>query len=202
MIEYLEQLERDLVEAVERYEPGLARRPGRRPRPPRWTLALGAVVVIGALIALVGLAARVRDEERAVAPPSPPAPVAVELAGDLVRLDAATWSARVRVRGGTGTLLINAGAQLMARTPRPFAVTTAGGSLAGCVVPAIHRTGDGAVTWDTLAPVSEATGTLRPHRGGYLRITGRTRVAGAGSAGATRAPASAGSPALSLRDRC
>lgn len=211
MIDYLEQLERDLIDAVDRR--AAHRRPDRRRRwrLPGWTpgLAMAAALVVIVVVVVVALAARRTDTERAVAPVAPSSPVTLTLAGDLMRLDATTWSVRGRGPGGVGTLVFNGDADLIAphgRKLSSFTWTTAGGSLAGCITPAIHRLNDGRVAWDSLAPISDANGTLRRYRGRYVRITGQTHPSTSQQSRkpieSPRTPASAGPPRLITPGRC
>jgi hypothetical protein len=181
VIDYLERLERDLVDAVD----ARASRRRRLPRPrlvPTPGLAV-AVAVLAVLVAAALLAGG-RDRERTAVPTRPVAPVALRLAGDLTRVDATTWTARARGPGGVGILTFRAGAGLMTPHPHtlvPYTWTTAGGSLGGCVSPAIHRTSDGHIETDSLAPIAYADGTLRRFRGGTVEIAGRARTSASAS---------------------
>ena len=109
MIDYLEQLQRDLVEAIDRARPRPRRR--RRPRPRRgrdWTpvaTATAALLVIAVTVALVARTASPPEVEQAQPRPAIP----LRLTEDLTRIDATTQRARARGPGGVGTLTIGAG---------------------------------------------------------------------------------------------
>jgi hypothetical protein len=188
VIDYLEQLERDLVDAVDRRATQRrAPRPRRLASGPAWAIALALLAVVVA----TALVARGTERERTL-PAQPGAPVTLRLAGDLTRLDASTWSARARGPGGIGRLTLTAGPGLVTPHPRtlvPYTWTIAGGSLSGCIAPAIHRSPDGRIELNSLAPITEADGALRRFRGGTVRIAGRARTA---STGAPRLPLGSG----------
>jgi hypothetical protein len=187
MIDYLEQLERDLVEAIDRRDAAPATRRHRRPQGWRgrdWTPAVTtavALLVIALAVALV---------EQTLAPPEneqgQPRPVIeLRLAGDLARVGPTTLQSRARGPGGDGTLTISATVRLIVKpccetpprpAPRssltPFTWESDGGSLSGCIRNTISRTPDGHFVWDGPARITTATGALRRYRGFDLRLTG------------------------------
>jgi hypothetical protein len=177
VIDYLEQLERDLVDAVDRRQPAHAR--GRRLRRPRpgWrpvATAAAALVAIALVVALVDIGP---DEERTVAPP--PGPIVMQLDGTLTRIDPTTWQTSARGADGTGTLTITATdvrTALTAGRGIPFLWTTAGGSISGCVTGASERRRAGRVVWSAHGRVTAASGTLGRYRGREVRLAGNTRI--------------------------
>jgi hypothetical protein len=174
VIDYLEQLERDLVDAVDRRQPAHAR--GRRLRRPRpgWrpvATAAAALVAIALVVALVDIG------ERTVAPP--PGPIVMQLDGTLTRIDPTTWQTSARGADGTGTLTITATdvrTALTAGRGIPFLWTTAGGSISGCVTGASERRRAGRVVWSAHGRVTAASGTLGRYRGREVRLAGNTRI--------------------------
>jgi hypothetical protein len=190
MIDYLEQLERDLVEAIDRRDAAPATRRHRRPR--RWRGRDWAPAVT-TTVALLAIALALALVEQTVAPPDveqgQPRPVVpIRLTQDLTRIDPGTLRARARGPGGVGTLTISEAVDLVLRpccenparpapssSRMPFTWTSARGSLAGCITNAVSRTVDGRYAWDGAARITSATGALRRYRGFALRISGDVR---------------------------
>jgi hypothetical protein len=187
MIDYLEQLERDLVEAVDRRDTAPAtRRPwrARRWRGRDWAPAVTtavALLVIALALALVEQTASPPDVEQGQ--PRPVIPL--RLTQDLTRIDPGTLRARARGPGGVGTLTIGAGPSVIVspcceKPPRPapgasrmpFAWTSTRGSLGGCIENTISRTADGRLVLYGFGRITAATGALRRYRGLDLRIAG------------------------------
>jgi hypothetical protein len=200
VIRYLEQLERDLVEAVDRRNAGArsSRWRGRPRRRPDWSLVVTAAVVLVAIAVVFGISRVRQGEEHAVAPPpvrkEHPAPIPphtpLRLVGNVTRVDPTTWRGQARGPGGVGTLTISGTVNLTARpccdTPRShapnsthtiaFTWTSAGGTLRGCVANTIYRRPQGRFVWDGIGRVTSATGTLRRYRGRSVSIAGETRT--------------------------
>jgi hypothetical protein len=204
LIAYLEQLEQDLVEAIERREAAGERAPGRltgaahsasrwlTPRP-AWLVAAALAVLIVAGVALVGPGSR---DERAVQPaPSPEvsanppgtvlASPELRISGDLIQVDGTTWRGRARGPGGTGTLTLTDAPQIPAdagNEPQPvfnqlrFRWEAISGTLEGCADTTILRRPYGRFVWDGPGTVSTATGSLKKYRGSEASIGGRTMV--------------------------
>jgi hypothetical protein len=197
MIGYLEQLEADLVEAVDRRNAARARPWWRRPRRRRDLSMLVAVAV--ALLAIAVVVAVVRSgarHERAVAPPPPgkqrPVPIPpgtqLRLVGNVVRIDATTWRGQARGPGGAGILTIIGTVDLSPRPccdtprsrPRPsphtvrFTWTSPGGTIGGSIPITIYRRPHGRFVWDGLGRVTAATGVLRRYGGRQIGIAGAT----------------------------
>jgi len=133
MIEYLEQLERDLVEAIDRGESAPRRRRFAGVSAPRLRLA-GAlpvavvVVAVAAVISFVAVLGRNSPRHHVTKPPLakhghetaiplPLAPhTAFRIVGIVHRVNATTWRGDARGLGGLGTLTITGTIDM---TPRP-----------------------------------------------------------------------------------
>ena len=204
MIDYLEQLERDLVEAIDRRETGAPapRRP-RRLRPLlRPIVAVLAAALILATVTVV--ARRAAEQDVAVRPqptrtpgptPQPPAR-GVKLIGDLTRTGAGTWQGRADGPGGPATLTIIGTVDLSRERccgspERPgsftthvvrFTWATPRGELKGCINNAIFRRPHGRWVWDGTGHVGSATGRLSRYRGLGAAIAGRTPTTNPGTA--------------------
>ena len=200
MIGYLEQLERDLVEAIDRSEamPARGRRLRRlRPRPD-WRRAVAGVAAALLVIALVVAVIRL-DVGLPRAGPAPPpaqrshpkpAPIPpgtpLRLVGDITRVDESTWRGQARGPGGAGTLTLTGTVNLKARpccdTLRSpalshtigFTWTTPRGTVSGCIANTILRRPHGRFVWDGLGQVRTATGALARYRGWAMSIAGET----------------------------
>lgn len=194
MIDYLERLERDLVEAIDRG-------PATRRRAPRLRLDLvAAAAAVAAAIALVIALGSGREDERAVTRPATPTvanprplPKGTQfrLVGAVKRVGPTAWSGPARGPGGGGTLTVTGEVDLSPRpccdTPRSlgpgagrvlqFRWTTASGVLAGCVVNTISRRPHARFVWDGVGVVTSATGRLARYRGRAIGIAGVTNIA-------------------------
>jgi hypothetical protein len=187
MIDCLEQLERDLVEAIDRRDAAPATRRHRRPQGWRgrdWTPAVTtavALLVIALGVALVEQTASPPDVEQG----QPRPVITLRLTEDLTRIDPTTLFAHARGPGAVGRLTIGAGPSVIVRPNRekpphpapgasrvPFAWTSTRGSLGGCIENTISRTADGRFVLDGLARITAATGALRRYRGLDLHIAG------------------------------
>jgi hypothetical protein len=189
MIDYLERLERDLVDAIERRDAAPARRRHRRPA---WRGRDWAPVVTTAVVLLV-IAGAVALVERTTSPPEleqggPRPTVTLQLTEPLATSDHTTLRARARGPGGIGTLTIKPSPELTVRSccekPKrpappagriPFTWTSARGSLSGCIANTVSRTPDGHYLWDGVARITSATGALREYRGFDLGVAGEVR---------------------------
>ena len=205
MISYLEQLEHDLVEAIDRREVLVQREAGRlalaarsatRPLYPRpaWLVAAALAVVIAAGAALLQSGSR---EEPAIKPPppaptpvnEPPAPIRnvnsrLHLAGDL-SFDGSTWRGRASGPGGaSGTLTLTDAPHIPddLNSPMPrfnhllFRWDAPNGTLSGCVDAIISRRPHGRWIWDGPGTITAATGAFEKYRGGEAELGGRTMV--------------------------
>jgi hypothetical protein len=203
VIAYLEQLEQDLVEAIDRREVTGEREAGRRltgaahsaarslaPRP-AWLVV--AALAIGIVVGVALVQSGMRDE-RAVQPaPSPPANVppgnitvspTLRIFGNL-RLDGSTWRGQAQGPGGTGTLTLTDAPQIPADPNNPppplaqklrFRWDSPTGTLAGCIINTIYRRPHGRWVWDGPGAVVTATGALKRYRGAEASLGGRTMV--------------------------
>jgi hypothetical protein len=194
MIGYLEQLERDLVEAIDRRETGApAPRRTRRPRLRPILAVLAAALILGTVVVV---ARRAAEQEVAVRPkptmtpeatPQPPARD-FKLVGDLRRIGADAWQGRADGPGGPATLTIIGTVDLSRERccgspERPgsytkhivrFTWVTQVGELDGCINNAIFRRPHGRWVWDGTGTVRTATGRLSRYRGLGAGIAGRT----------------------------
>jgi hypothetical protein len=190
MTSYLEQLEQDLVEAIERRRaPRTLLRRGLR----LWPFAAAAAAAL--LIALV-VAGHETGREEAVHPtptaaprPTPTTPGArFELRGRLTRVAAGAWRGEATGPGGPGTLTIT-GTVDLSRTrccgspQRPgsfsehvvrFSWLTTIGKVEGCINNGIYRRPHGRWVWDGVGHVTTATGQLSRYRDRGATIAGRT----------------------------
>ena len=204
MIGYLEQLERDLVEAIDRSEamPARSRRLRRlRPRPDYRPAVAGlaaALLAIALVVAVIRLDAGLPHAGPAPPPAQrshpKPAPIPpgtpLRLVGNVTRVGDSTWRGQARGPGGPGTLTLTGTVNLEARpcceTPRSrvpaprhpigFTWTTPGGTVSGCIMTTILRRPHGRFVWDGLGQVRTATGALARYRGWAMSIAGETPV--------------------------
>lgn len=190
MIEYLDQLEQDLVEAIQRRQAAGSPLRRRRIRAPRPRLGLVLATAL-ALVALgLAIAANLRESPEPVAPPTPvhrgpaPIPAGTELRvrGTLPRLSVTSWSGAATGPGGGGTLtatgtLTLTGAVNFANGARhtvAFRWTSPYGELDGCWDATIVRRPHGRWVWDGPGHVTTATNQLRGYKGRRLDIAGLT----------------------------
>jgi hypothetical protein len=207
MIDYLEQLERDLVEAIDRREAGAAapRRPRRRrPRLRPIVAVLAAALLLGTVVLVVARRASEQDKDIAVRPkptmtpggtPHPPTR-GFKLIGDLKRVGADAWQGQADGPGGPATLTIIGTVDLSRERccgspERPgsftkhvirFTWVTPLGELEGCINNAIFRRPRGRWVWDGVGRVRRATGGLSRYRGFGAAIAGRTPTTSLGTA--------------------
>lgn len=191
MIRYLEQLEHDLVHAIEQRAP--ARRRLLRPH----LLAVAAAVVL-AIVVVGALARHDRVDERSVEPapaPAVPAPrlpagTPLHLVAGVSRSGTQEWSGPGRGPGGSGMLTITGIVDLSRRTccgtpqvPGSFTRHVIRlrwvdplGSVEACIVNAIYRRPHGRWVWDGAGTITRATGRLRRYDGYWAGVAGRTRL--------------------------
>jgi hypothetical protein len=205
VIAYLEQLEQDLVEAIDRREATGERETRRRltgvahsaarllaPRP-AWLVAAALAVLVVAGVALVRSESRDEHPVRPAPIPevtaAPPGDVTVSpelrISGDLSQVDATTWRGRASGPGGAGTLTLTEAPQIPAdpgenppnvsRKLR-FRWDVPTGMLAGCVDATIIRRPHARWVWDGAGKVTTASGILEKYRGGQAGFGGRTMV--------------------------
>jgi hypothetical protein len=192
MIDFLEQLERDLVEAIDRRE--TARLPRRRGLRIELVAAAAAVAVA---IALVLVLNSQREKEEPVTHPTAPTvtnprPVPkgtpLHIRGVVRSLGAARWEGTVAgPDGGPGTLTLVGPVEL---TPRPccegfhqanthvlqFRWASPRGTISGCVVNTIYRRPHERFVWDGPGRVKAATGAFARYRGREIAIGGASDV--------------------------
>ena len=202
MIQYLEQLERDLVEAIDRREAGRSgfRTWKARVSIPRLDLAVVAAIAALALgIATIALLnTGTHDQHPALPPPTKrgherPTPIGprtpLRLVATLSRVNTSTWSGPARGPGGAGDLALIGAVRLIpttcCTTPRNypsaargllrFRWNTSQGTLTGCIETTIYRRPHNRWVWDgAKGRVSNATGALRRYRGRAMAISGET----------------------------
>jgi hypothetical protein len=191
MIDFLEQLERDLVEAIDRRE--TARAPRRR----RLRLELVAAAAAVALaIGLVLVLNSQREKEQPATHPTPtvtnPRPVPkgtpLHIRGVMRSLGADRWEGRVAgPDGGPGTLTLIGPVDL---TPRPccegfhqanthvlqFRWTSPRGTIGGCVVNTTYRRPHERFVWDGPGRVKVATGAFARYLGREIAIGGASDI--------------------------
>ena len=200
MIDYLEQLERDLVEAIDRREagapaPGRTRRLGPRLRPIVAVLAaalmLGTVVVVARRATERDVAVRPTPTATPTMTPGvalPPPRQGFKLVGELRRIGADAWQGQADGPGGPETLTIIGTVDLSREhccgsPERPgsftkhvvrFTWVTPLGELEGCMNNAMYRRPHARWVWDGTGTVRRATGRLSRYRGLGAAIAGRT----------------------------
>jgi hypothetical protein len=197
MIDYLEQLERDLVEAIDRREAGAPapRRPRRfHPRLGPIVAVLAAALMLGTVVVVVARRASERDVAVGPTPtmtpggtPHPPTR-GFTLIGDLRRVGADAWQGQADGPGGPATLTIIGTVDLSRERccgspERPgsftkhvvrFTWAAQLGELQGCINNALFRRPHGRWVWDGTGSVRRATGRLSRYRGFGAAIAGRT----------------------------
>lgn len=197
MIDFLDGLEQDLVEAIDRRTASA----GSRRMFPRRRLDLVAAAVALALgIALVALIGSRDAKERepvnrpttpTITNPKPiPKGTPLRIAGGLRHVGPSTWSGPARGPGGGGVLTLTGAVDLSARpccdTPRSlgpaaarvlrFRWTTPRGVLGGCLVNTVYRRPYGRFVWDGPGIVKVATGGFSRYAGRPIGIAGETKV--------------------------
>jgi hypothetical protein len=191
MIEFLDQLERDLVEAIDRRETAPRR---TRPRLRLQLVAATAALAAGILLVLV-LGSRREVENKAVERPATPTvtnakPIPkgtpLRISGRVSRTGPATWSGPATGPGGAGVLTLTGPVDMRQRpccdTPRSvgprgahvlqFRWTSSRGVLGGCLVNTIYRRPHARFVWDGPGLVKVATGGLARYRGRAIAIGG------------------------------
>lgn len=205
MIPYLEQLEQDLVEAIDRRqvlsqpEAGRLARAARSatrllyPRP-AWLVVVALALVIVAGAALLQTGSR---EEPAVKPPTPapnpvdeqPAPIKnvkskLHISGNLT-FDGTTWSGRASGPGGASGILTLTDAPHIPDDPNDplphfnqllFNWDAPNGTLRGCADVTIVRRPYGRWVWDGPGSITSATGAFKKYLGGEAGLGGRSMV--------------------------
>ena len=179
MIDYLKQLELDLVDAIDREQAARVRhrRPRRPHERPEWRPVATVAAILLAIVVVIALVGTSPDRERTVGPA--PGPIVLQLNGTFSRIDTATWQGSARGPDGTGILTMTAAdglGALDAGNRIPFGWTTTGGSITRCITGAMQRPHAGRVAWSAQGVVTAATGALRGYRGRDVRITASTRV--------------------------
>jgi hypothetical protein len=192
MIGFLEQLERDLVGAIDKRE---AAHVPRRRRLRVELVAAGLAVAI-ALALVLALGSRREKEEPVTHPTTPtitnPTPVPkgtpLHIRGVVRSLGANRWEGRVAgPDGGPGLLTLVGPVEL---TPRPccegfhqanthvlqFRWTSPRGSISGCVVNTVLRRPHARFVWDGPGRVKAATGAFARYRGREIAIGGASDV--------------------------
>jgi hypothetical protein len=189
MIDFLQQLERDLVKAIDRREAAPAPRRRRRLR----VDLVAAAAALAAAIALVLLLNSHKEKEEPVTHPTTPTvtnprPVPkgtpLQIRGNVRRVGSDTWTGRVPgPGGGAGTLTLTGPVEL---TPRPccegfhqanthvlqFSWTSPRGTIGGCVVNTIYRRPHTRFVWDGPGRVKVATGAFARYRGRAIGFGG------------------------------
>jgi hypothetical protein len=191
MIEFLDQLERDLVEAIDRR--GRAPR-RRRPRLRLDLVAAAAALAAGVLLVVV-LGSPHETENKAVKHPTTPTvtnpkPIPqgtpLKISGGVRRTGPTTWSGPAKGPGGGGVLTLTGQVDMRQRpccdTPQSvgpkaahvlqFRWTSSRGVLGGCVVNTIYRRPHARFVWDGPGLVKVATGGLARYRGRAIGIGG------------------------------
>jgi hypothetical protein len=191
MIDYLEQLERDLVEAIDE------RASRRRSRLVRRRLVPLVGIAVAVLVAVALGVPRLADDREVATPPTPtaaptatPVPLgrSLRLAGTLARVGVRRWEGEATGPGGPATLTITGTVDLSrnrccgsperagswTRHTIRFNWTTPTGSVAGCIDNRIYRRPHGRWVWDGLGSVTTATGGLSRYRAYGASIAGRT----------------------------
>jgi hypothetical protein len=199
VIGYLEQLERDLVEAIDRREPhGTTQRVIRRGRPRMRTVAIAlAALLAGVAIGIAIHAARDQGREIPAEPPKPTiaptptpppnagSPAHLRFVGELVADGTRAWrgvAAGVGVRAGKLTISGPVEFRNRAEHVIRFEWVIPGGSIAGCISNTMYRRPGGRWVWDGVGHITAATGRLARWRRTFAGIAGRTYVSDMGHA--------------------
>jgi hypothetical protein len=136
-----------------------------------------AAAVVFAVALMVTLVDTSPDRERTVAPR--PAPILLQLDGELTRIDLKSWEAPARGPGGAGTFTMIATDDLTAPSSRdriPFVWISFRGWIGGCITNASEPPRAGRVAWNAHGRVTVASGALARYRGRDIRVAGMTRI--------------------------
>jgi hypothetical protein len=199
MIDFLDQLERDLVEAIDRRHGAAAR---RRRRTPRIDVVAAAAAIAVAIAFVVVLGSRpetpgapVKHRTTPTPPPGKVKPIpkgtGVRTVGALARTRATVWSGPARGPGGSGTMTVTGRVEIVRRaccdTPRTLGAraahvirvrwVTAGGEFTGCINNTISRRPHGRFVWDGTGRMTTATGVFARFRGRGIGLAGVTSTA-------------------------
>jgi hypothetical protein len=193
MIEFLDHLERDLVEAIDRRQSTPTTRPRRRLR----VDLVGAAVAVALAIALVLLLGSRREKEEPVRPPTTPtvtnpAPVPkgtpLRIRGVVHSRGADRWEGRVPGPDGSAGDLTLIGPVALGQRPccegflranthvLQFRWASPRGAIGGCVVNTIYRRPHARFVWDGPGRVTVATGAFARYRGREIGLGGVTNV--------------------------
>jgi hypothetical protein len=192
MIDFLEQLERDLVEAIDHRE--TARAPRRR----RIRLELVAAAAALALaIALVLVLSSQREKEQPVTHPTTPTvtnpkPVPkgtpLRIRGVVRRGGPKIWEGRVPgPDGSAGVLTLSGPVELSPRAccegfhqanthVLQFRWASPRGAISGCLINTIYRRPHARFVWDGPGRVKAATGAFARYRGREIAIGGSSDI--------------------------
>jgi hypothetical protein len=190
VIGYLEQLERDLVEAIDRREAGA---PAPRPRRPlRPVLVAAVALLIGIGIGLgVHLLGRQDGREIPALPPKPtvaPTPPPLpgrggvndfQLRGNFVQFPDGSWrgvAAGTAIRAAPFRITGRVEFRDRAAHIIQWSWTTPDGRIAGCVTNTTYRRPGKRWVWDGTGNVKSATGRFARWRGIPVGFGGRTYV--------------------------
>lgn len=194
MIDFLEQLERDLVEAVDRRQSAPA--PRRRRLRLRVDLVAAAAAVAFA-VALVLLLGSQREKEEPVTHPTTPtvtnpAPVPkgtpLQIRGVVHTRGPDRWEGRVPGPDGSPGDLTLAGPVELGQRPccegfhqanthvLQFRWVSPRGAISGCIVNTIYRRPHARFVWDGPGHVTDATGAFARYRGREIGIGGVSNV--------------------------
>lgn len=191
MIDFLDQLERDLVEAIDRRE----RSTGPRRRRVRLELVAAGAAIAVALVLVFALGSQ-RTRERAVTHPTTPAvtnpaPIPkgtpLRIRGAVRRVGAQRWQGSVPGPGGAGVLTLVGPVDLTARPccegfhrynthVLRFRWTSARGSISGCVVNTTYRRPHARFVWDGPGRVTATSGAFARYRGREISIGGASDI--------------------------
>jgi len=211
MIEYLERLERDLVEAIDRREAAPRRRRLAGVSAPRLRLSgalpvVAAVLAVAAVISFVAVVGRNSTRHHVVKPPVakhghekaiplPPPHTSFRIVGIVHRVNGTTWRGDARGLGGVGALTLTGTTAFrgiccqtspISGGPSAHVLTftwsTPNATVSGCVRNTINRRPHGRWVWDGVGQITRATGVLSRYRGRAVGIAGNTPVSSLGEA--------------------
>jgi hypothetical protein len=191
MIDFLDQLERDLVDAIDRRERT------RWPRRRRLRLELvAAVAAVGLAIALVLALGSQRQKEQPVTHPTTPTVtnpsplpkgIPLRIRGAVRRVGTERWQGTVPGPGGAGVLTLVGRVDLRARAccegfhrynthVLRFRWTSARGSISGCVVNTTYRRPHARFVWDGPGRIISASPAYARYRGREIGLGGASDV--------------------------